>query len=191
MQGYTGPESVGREPRAFGDRLIGALRLDASVYEEVEHDREALGQAAGVIALAAVAQGIGMAGSGVPGLVAGIIGGLLGWLVSASVIWLVGVRLMGCTSDFPELLRTLGFASAPQVLYVVGVIPLGPLRPFLALAVGILTLVAYVIAVRQALDVGTGQAVLVCLLGVAMSIFLTLLLVATLIGAAALVGTPT
>ena len=40
--------SEGRGPSSFGQRLIGAAKLDGETYEEVEHDPGALGQAAGV-----------------------------------------------------------------------------------------------------------------------------------------------
>ena len=160
----TGPDfSEGPVPsRSFGERLLGALRVDATIYEEVEHTPEALGQAAAVVALAAVARGLGVPADN--GLLGGLVGGLLGWLFGTAVIWLIGVKIMKHTSDFQELLRTLGFASAPQLLYILGVIPLGPLAPLLALAVTVLGVFAWVIAVRQALDVTTGRAVAVCVL---------------------------
>ena len=42
--GDSGP---GDAARSFGARLVGAFKLDASVYEEVEHDTSAFGQASG------------------------------------------------------------------------------------------------------------------------------------------------
>ncbi|MCP3987023.1 MAG: hypothetical protein GY723_21755 [bacterium] len=155
-----GPPAVQRN---FQDRVIGALMLDATVFEEVEHDESSLGQAATVVAIAAVAGGIGALGSGgVTGLIGGVVLAGLAWVIGAAVVWLVGVQMMGHSSDLPQLLRTLGFASAPGVLRVLGIIPL--LGWIAALAAAILSLIAWVIAVRQALDVDTGQAVLVCVL---------------------------
>ena len=48
-----GPDfSDGNVPqRSFGERLLGAIKLDATVYEEVEHTPDAVGQAAGVVVL--------------------------------------------------------------------------------------------------------------------------------------------
>lgn len=160
----TGPDfSEGPVPsRSFGERLLGALRLDATVYEEVEHTPEALGQAAGVVALAAVARGLGVSGDFT--LIGPLIGGFVAWLIGTGLIWLVGVKILQHSSDFSELLRTLGFASAPELLYLIGVIPLGSLAPLLVFAVLILGIFAWVIAVRQALDVTTGRAVAVCVL---------------------------
>ena len=173
-----GPDfSDGNVPqRSFGERLLGAIKLDATVYEEVEHTPDAMGQAAGVVVLAVVAQPLGMPGDG--GLVSGLLSGFIGWLIGTAVIWLIGVQILKHTSDFQELLRTLGFASAPQVLYVLGILPLGPLVPLLLLAVGVLGLFAWVIAVRQALDVTTNRSILICLLAQIPGFFILLLAMA-------------
>ena len=155
--------------RPFADRVVAAIRLDATVYEEVEHDEEAMGQAFWVVVLAALAQGIGaLQAPSVPALVGALFGlslvGILGWVVGTAVIWLIGVKLMQCTSDFAELMRTIGFASAPKILMMFGVLPLGPINWALAVAVSILSIVATVIAVRQALDITTQRSVLVCVI---------------------------
>jgi hypothetical protein len=62
------------------------------------------------------------------------------------------------------LLRTTGFATAPGLLRIVGVLP-GMTIPSFAVA-AIWMLLAMVIAVRQALDyTSTGRAIAVCGLG--------------------------
>jgi len=152
----------GGSRRGFGERLTGALMLDTSVYEEVENDPDALGQAAGVVGLGAVASAIAGVGAGGGGILGGVLLAGLGWVLGAVVVWLVGVRMLGHSSDLPELLRTLGFASAPRVLMILAVVPL--LGWLVGLAVVALSLVAWVLAVRHALDVDTGRAVLVCVL---------------------------
>jgi len=163
--------------RPFGERFVAALKLDASVYEEVENDPDALPQAAGVVALAAVAGAIGMAGvTGAGGLLSGLVAPFLGWLVWTALVWVIGVQAFKHTSDFGELLRTLGFVFAPQTLMVVAVIPVPLLRGLLGIAVLAMTIVAFVRAVRQALDVDNQRAVLVALLSVAAYVIVVLLL---------------
>lgn len=163
--------------RSFGERLIGALMLDASVYEEVEHRPEALPQSVAVVALGGLAEGLAFIRLiGLGGILSGIVSGLLGWLLATAIVWAIGVRLFGHTSSFQELLRTLGFASAPRLLFVIALIPLGPLYPVLRLAVTVLTVLAFVIAVRQALDVTTGRSVFVCVLAVLATAVLAVLL---------------
>ena len=50
------------------NRMVRAAKLDSALYEEVEADSSALGQAMGVVVIASVAAGIGnMANGGVTG----------------------------------------------------------------------------------------------------------------------------
>jgi hypothetical protein len=171
--------------RSFLERLVAALKLDPTVFEEVEHDESALPQAAAVVALAALARalmGAGVEGAG--GMVSGLVAGFVGWLVATALVWFVGVRMFKHTSDFGELLRTLGFASAPQIALVLAVLPLGPLRALLMLAVFAFAIAAFVIAVRQALDVTTGRALIVCVLALILNVAVgfVLALVLALVG---------
>ncbi len=154
---------------SFSERVIGAAKLDVRIYEEVEADKGALGQAMSVVVLQSIAAGIGALGrEGLPGLIGGIIGGLIGWFLWAFVIYLIGTKVLPepqTRSDMGELLRTIGFASAPGLLLVLGAIP-GILGALISVGIGIWMLVAMVVAVRQALDFkSTGRAVGVCLLG--------------------------
>lgn len=149
----------------FAQRLIGAAKLDADTYEEVEHDPSALGQAACVIALAAIARGLfGIGVEGGAGFVGGLLSAFVGWFVATGIIWVIGVWFMKHTSDYAELLRTLGFASAPQVLLALGIVPIELLQALVGILVFGLSVAAWVIAARQALDVSTGRAIGICLL---------------------------
>lgn len=149
------------EPHNFLERLFGALRLDSTIYAEVEHDPDATGQAAGVVILTAMAASFAAPEPGFGEIVGGVFGSLLGWLISTWLIWVIGVVWMKHSSDYPELLRTLGFASAPQIIVVFGLVANAEWIVFLA---ALWSLAAYVIAVREALDVTTGRAIGVCLI---------------------------
>jgi hypothetical protein len=150
------------------DRAVRAAKLDGTVYEEVETDRTAFGQAMGVVVLSSVAAGIGsVVTAGVTGLFIGAIGALIGWFVWAYLTFLIGTKLLPesqTDADVGQLLRTIGFSSSPGVIQVLGVIPvLGKIVFFVA---SIWMLAAMVIAVRQALDYSsTLRAVGVCLIG--------------------------
>lgn len=145
------------------ERMLGAARLDIDTYEEVEHDTTATSQAATVVAIVAVAAAIGESGSGSGGLIAGLIGAFAGWLIWSGVTYLIGTRLFEGKATWGELLRTLGFAQSPGVLYVLGIVPL--LGGLVRFAVWIWLLVAGIIAIRQALDVDTRKAILTALIG--------------------------
>jgi len=149
--------------RGLVARAIGAALLKVDVYEEVEADRTATGQAAVVVGVVAIAMAIGGAKGGTGPMIGGVVSALLSWLLWAGVTNVVGTRIFGGTADWGELLRTLGFAQAPGVLWVLGIVGLEtPLK----YVVGIWTLLTGVVAIRQALDFGTGKALLTALVGV-------------------------
>jgi hypothetical protein len=149
-------------------RMVRAARLDPSLYEEVEADRRATGQAAGVVVLSGVAAGIGaIAWGGLQAVAVGVVGAVGGWLIWALLTYAIGVKLFPepeTHSDLGELFRTIGFASAPGVVRVFGLIPGARDGVFLVAAVWML--IAMVVAVRQALDYrSTSRALGVCALG--------------------------
>jgi hypothetical protein len=152
----------------FVDRMIRAAKLDAHVYEEVEADKSAMGQAIGVVALSSLAGGVGfMQVAGMTGLVIGTVASLLGWYIWAFLTYIIGTKLLPepqTHADHGELLRTIGFSSAPGIIRVFAILPgLNTIVNFLA---GAWMLVAMVIAVRQALDYqSTYRAIGVCVIG--------------------------
>jgi hypothetical protein len=150
-------------PRSPIQRMLGAATLDLSVYEEVEHDPNATLQAVAVVAAVAACQAVGAAGAGPVGIVGAALGQLVGWVVWAGITYLIGSMVFGGTATWGELMRTLGFAQAPGVLALLAVVPL--LGWFVLPVVAVWTLVAGIVAIRQALDVGTGKAILTALLG--------------------------
>jgi hypothetical protein len=152
----------------FAHRVFLSAKLDAGVYEEVESDRAALGQAIGVVILSSLAAGVGAVQQiGTAGIIMGTVSALVGWYVWAGLTYLIGTRILPepqTRADYGELLRTIGFASAPGIIRFLGIIP-GLMTPVFVIA-GIWMLVATVVAVRQALDYrSTWRALGVCLIG--------------------------
>ena len=158
------------------ERMMGAARLDAATYNEVEADQSATPQAMLVVVISSIAAGIGVGGGGVMALVLGSVVALVAWGAWAFVIYLIGTKLLAepqTEADWGQLLRTLGFAATPGILRVLGLLPgVGTLLVF---AVSIWMLAATVIAVREALDYeSTGRAIAVCVIG-----FVAYLVIAT------------
>ncbi len=159
----------------FVMRIIGALAIDPVTYEEVEADRSATGQALLVVVLSSVGAGIGARGlgSGTPRSMVFISAvSLIAWVCWAMLTYQIGVRLMPepeTRADVGQLLRTIGFASAPGMLRVFGIVPGAAIPAFAVTAVWML--VAMIVAVRQALDYrSTARAVAVCVVGWALAI---------------------
>ena len=91
---------------------------------------------------------------------------LVVWSVWAYLTYEIGARLMPTArtqADVGQLLRTLGFASAPGVLRVFGIIP-GATTPVFVVT-ELWMLMAMIVAIRQALDyTSTARAAAVCAL---------------------------
>lgn len=165
VSGYTGPK------RSWVERVVAAARLDATAYEEVEADTAANWQAAGVVVVAAICTAVGTRDSGIAG---SIVGSLIAWPIWSGLTYLIGDKVFHGTATWGELLRTLGFAQAPAFLNILGLIPF--LGWFIVFITGLWVLFSGVIALRQALDITTGKAVLVALMGVTVLIMLPLVL---------------
>ena len=173
---------------SFIDRLIRAAKLDAHLYEEVEADTGAMGQAMAVVVLSSIEAGAANIGRvGIGGILMGTIVTLIGWFVWAYLTYIIGTKLLPepqTRSNIGELLRTIGFSSAPGLICIFGIIPgLAGIVFFIA---SIWMLVAMVIAVRQALDYkGTTRAVWVCIIGWIVHILIMVLLLSVFVGTAA------
>jgi hypothetical protein len=163
----------------FVNRIIRALRLDKELYEEVEADKTATPQAMAVVILSSVAGGLGAGGiSGFQGIFWGCLAALVGWIIWAFLTYLVGTKMLPTPqtrSDPGELLRTLGFAYSPGLLSIFCLVPV--LGPIVRLIIPFWMLIAWVIAVRQALDyTSTARAVAVCIIGWLILVIITVFL---------------
>ena len=166
----------------FPHRLMGASVLDVDTYEEVEADRSATVQACIVVLASSLAAGIGSSGfirDGHPvaqGIFIWSAISLVAWASWALLVFEIGGRLLPepeTRVDVGELMRTIGFSSAPGLLRIFGIVP------ELAMPVFVLTtvwmLVAMVVAVRQALDYrSTARAIGVCAIGLALALAIAL-----------------
>jgi len=153
---------------SYTNRIIRAAKLDVALYEEVEADKGAMGQAIGVVVLSSIAAGVGsMTMGSIKGIFIGTIMALVSWYVWAYLTYFIGTKLLPepqTRADHGELLRTIGFSSSPGLIRIAGVIP--GLTKIVFLIASIWMLVAMVIAVRQALDYqSTARAIGVCLIG--------------------------
>lgn len=161
----------------FAYRLLGAAMLDASVYEGVEADRATTMQALAAVVLASLAAGIGAGdwlGDRTFTLVAVTALAIITWSAWAMLVFQIGTHVLPGTdtqADWGQLLRTIGFASSPGLLQVLGVVPQG--RPAVFLVTGIWMFAAMVVGVQHALDYpNRGRAVAVCSIAALLSLAL-------------------
>ena len=137
----------------FFNRVFRAIKIDIDLYEEVEKDKSATIQAGIVVVLSSLAAGVGALQLGATNFLLAPILSLLSWYVWAYVIYFVGVKLFGgpsTKSNHGELLRTIGFSSAPGLIRVFGVTPDLMTVTFIGSAFWMLA--CMVVAVKSALD---------------------------------------
>ena len=150
---------------SFQERVVGAVKLDPRVYAGVKADVNAFGQSMGVVVASAVAAGIGSLGGA--GIVAGIFRFALAWAAWAGIMFIVGTRILPekQTQDDPRaFLRPVGFAAAPGVGQILGIVPV--IGPFLMFVASCWMIVATVFGVKSALNyTDTGRAAAVVGIG--------------------------
>ena len=154
----------------FFKRLMGVLVLDPIAFEEIEADRHAGMQSVIVVVMVCVAGGFAAKGLGLAGL-SGFATGSIIWL-GAFLVWAAIVATLGTItvpepqtrSDLPELLRVLGFATAPGLFVALAAMQV--VAPLVVTIVTLWTIAAAVMGVRQALDYRSlPRAIAVCVFG--------------------------
>ena len=150
------------------ERILRVIRLDQGVFAEVEQDKSLTAEAFVIVLstslLSALGAGFGGSWSFLRGFVGELFSGIiLGWIVWAAITYWIGTRIYDGDADMGEMLRTLGYASAPRLLGLLQIIPLiGWL--FVLIGWGV-SLVAGFLAVREALDIDTPKAIATVLIG--------------------------
>jgi hypothetical protein len=165
----------------YGYRVIRAILLDASIFEQIEHDRSATPGAYATVLLASLAAGVGASGwqrFDAITVTTFMAIALIAWFTWAAVTLEIGARLMPepqTRATYGELLRPLGFAAAPGLFMALAAFPW--LTGLVLTASLLWMLAAMVLAVRQALDyTSTTRAIAVCLLGWVLALTLAVIL---------------
>lgn len=168
------------------NRIMRAIRLDPTVFREIAEDQSSMTQAAIIVVVVGLLSAIG-------GFIQSLVGGyafgqavggffvqlivssiLLGWLAWSLITYGVGTLLFKGRTDMREMMRVLGFASAPNLLGFFSFIPC--VGWVVALVGSILALVAGVIAVREAMEFDTTKAIVTVVIGWIVSLLLSWLI---------------
>jgi hypothetical protein len=150
------------------ERVTGVLALRPSVFEDIEADHTANSQAMAVVVIGTLAAGLGGGQYGGLGRMAlESVGAVVGLITWAALTYILGVRILPepqTRSDLGELLRVMGYATAPTVFSALGAIPvLGAAVPYV---ISFWLLCTFTIGVRQALDYrSTIRALVVVIVG--------------------------
>jgi hypothetical protein len=148
------------------DRVLRILRLDFAVFKEIESDPQATTEAAIIVVVTTLLSALGpavFADNVVTSFISSVVSGIVGWVVWSVVTYFIGMSVFGGKGTLEGMLRVIGYASAPNILGVFGVIPcLGWIAAF---AGWLLALVAGMLAVSEGLDLGLGAAIGVVVIG--------------------------
>lgn len=148
------------------NRILRAIRLDSTVYREIAEDQNAMTEAAIIVVIVALLSGLGRAiGSGnfIVNLIVTLLTAILvGWILWAILTYFVGTALFKGKTDIPEMMRVLGYANAPNLLGVFAFIPC--VGWIIALIGAILAFIAGFLAVREAMEFDTGNAIITVLI---------------------------
>jgi hypothetical protein len=156
-------------------RIIGALTFRRGVYAEVEADKTFTATAWILVVIFALLNQLGshasqsifdwLVGTGI-----GVLTAIAGFAIAAAVINWVGRRSYNAEVTFDELVRTMGLASIWTAVGVLGVIAafsdalsciLGPVIVVSWVAL----VVAWFVAVHEALDLSWGKTILTVIIG--------------------------
>jgi hypothetical protein len=172
------------------DRILRIVKLDFSVFKEIEADPNATGQAVIIVVLASFLSALGTwlradaPRAFVAVFLSSFISGVVGWVVWAIVTHYMGKALYQSGGTLEGMLRVLGYATAPRFLGIFEIIPcFGALAGLAGL---ILSLIAGIMAISEGLDVSTGQAVIVAVIGW-IALFIVTAIIGLILGGAALV----
>ena len=174
------------------ERMLGAIRLDANTFEDVENDSGATMQAMAVVILVSLATGLGAGlgsvvgggGSFIVGLLGGVVYGLIWWAAWAFLTMLIGTTILkgpDTHADWGQLARGTGFAQSPGLFKILAFLPwIGGVIFF---AASVWQLISMVIAVRQCLDyTSTWRAVGVVVIAFVLAIVILTVLALVLWG---------
>ena len=157
--------------RLYLNRFLGAAMLDVKLYQEVAGEPRFLNQAWITVLIYAMLASWGSFGrAGAVGSNIGLITAVIGWYVWAFSTYFCAIKWFRETStdaergDRKTVIRVMGFACAPGVIRLLGLLP----------GMGILTIVvssvwmiaAATVAVKVALEIeSTARAAGACIIG--------------------------
>jgi hypothetical protein len=148
-------------------RMIGAARLDARTYEQVEADPDSMSGAVFTAVVASMAAALGTGARDFTALAGGTLAFLIIWMIWVGLTYVIGTRLLpepATHSNLGEVMRTTGFSASPGILRIFALLPSIALPVFVAVTFWML--LAFVIAIRHAMDYTSfPRAFAVCFLG--------------------------
>ena len=148
-----------RLQRTTWHRMLRVLKLDGSVYAEIERDPNGTRQAAWVVALVATFAALGtvMLTSWQQWAILGaVLAALIHWLLWSGLEMVIGRMLFRRQVSGERHIRSLGYAQTPQLLAFFAFVPV--VGPWLVLGSRVLTMLAGSQALKASLELHRREA---------------------------------
>jgi len=172
------------------DRIIRVIRLDQTVFAEIEKDENATVQAFIIVLvtsfLSALGSGFGAMNRFFLAFLGTFVMGIIGWVLWSFITLWIGTKLYDGKSDLTEMMRNIGYANAPRLLGLFAFIPC--VGPLISLAGAILSLVAAFYGIRQALELDTTKTIATVVIGWVVVLVISLIVGALFAGTALTLG---
>jgi hypothetical protein len=151
--------------RVVWRRMLRVLKLDRSVYADVERDPAGTRQAARVVAFVAAFAALGtvLIEAWHPGAILGaILAALIHWLLWSGLIYLIASVLYRKPVSLVRLVRALGYAQTPQLFAIFAFVPV--VGTWIVLGSRLLTIIAGNLAIGDAFGLSLRQTIAIRLL---------------------------
>lgn len=169
------------------NRIMGAFTFRKGIYAEVESDTSFTSTAWLLVTVVALLSQLGANSAGNPGLgkwllgsIIGTVFSVIGFALAAFIISWVGSSVFNAQTNFEEMVRTLGLAYVWNAIGFIGVLALLSqtlvclLSPVTLLG-ALLGFIAWLIAIKEALDLDWLQTIITLVIGLIVNIFVSIL----------------
>ena len=182
-------------------RVIGVVTLKAPTYRQIADDTTATPQALAVFLISTVIAkffsgivGVSSSGGGTyfsfgGGIIAVIVGIILGLIALYFTAWVLATvaKALGGKTDTNEMVRVTGYVSVFSLVSVLSIFTLispalGCLTGLISLVVAILSIIGYVIGVREAAEFSTTNAIITAIVAAVVNFVIVVLIGGAIIG---------
>jgi hypothetical protein len=159
---------------AMLQRVVRAMSFDTKFFQELRTNTSLNQEALYIVIAVAVLSAIGAVWGGLWAMLVTAIMVVVGYFIWTYVALWVGQKFYNVNADIGQVQRAFGYAYAPQLLRVLGIIPC--LGGIAALVGAIWSLALGVFAIRESMQLDTTKAIVVTIIGWVIIVVISLLL---------------
>ena len=148
----------------FIKRVILILRLDNTIYYEIERNNNLIIEAIIIVVISGFSRGmVNYQLLGFSTISFSIISEIIGWFLRSLFIFFIGMQILHKKANIHKIIRTIGFTYSPAILSFLGIIP------YLGFSIRFILIFAWIeivtiIATKRLFDCETYQAIIVVIM---------------------------